>query len=156
MVKFMKEAKGGGGGGFRLFIAANNWACASLSSCDDFQLFAFNFLPVSTKVKDYTKSNKTQSHKTPNEIPVRTTKTQQIATKCHKNREEPQKTQNPRMHKEATKQQNQRTVTNRTINIDPTSMTCSQVLIKIPNIVGSVVDMQIGIHTNHNPQVLNS
>ena len=36
----------------RRFIAANNWSCASLSSCDEFQLFALNFLVVS-KINDY-------------------------------------------------------------------------------------------------------
>ena len=79
---------------FLLFIAANNWACAGLSSCDDFQLSLFNLLAVSTKLKDNTKRRKNKkSQKTPHAIPLRTTKTQQKATNCHKNRQEPQKTQ---------------------------------------------------------------
>ena len=48
------------------------------------------------------------------------------------------------------------TFKNMTKNIDTTSITCSQGLIKIPNIVRSAIDMQPGIQTNHNTQILNS
>ena len=150
MVKFMKDAKG------RLpsFHHSQQWGICKCIIVRRFQLFAFNFLAVSTKIHKNTQ--KASKHKEPRNATRNTTKKHKNATVSHKM---PQKSpRSKQKHKIDRKQQKTK---NR-----------SQVLIKNtihgkicdrhatwytykpqPSNIRYVIVMQLGIHTNHNPQI---